>query len=529
MSSMSSMSRAEEAGFSPPCHYCHEPDPPRAVLQWDVPGQRFGDADPLPDLSHRMQLFLEQLTSITTVDPTSLSREQALVDVEALLGAAEQLRVHLLGRLADFHERRLQDLTDKRTASSWVEQTSPDTERGDLLLGRRLGRYRVLAQQVEQGAITVGAAKKVALALATLSRHVDRPDGLVDGQPGFEVIPAVVRHVVQQVAETRLGLGSDSEELTSLHAAVETILAEGGSDLEQLEKAFTVLAASIPANAVRDALGQLQDALLPNILEQRARRGEDVAGVTLKLKHDGSGWDLHGDLDLETGELLFTALGAEARRDEGNSEDTADAQALRNEGRDPYDDDVRPASVTLRWPRRRARRLHDGLRNLLQRYLSADLGGEHDKRPVRIGVTLSSDLVEGKPGAPPGIAVSGARLPESLLRRWWCNASVTVFLMSRGWIPLGRSHTQRTLTGDERLALDLQSGGHRCAGVGCCTGQLHPLAMLEPHHALSWESTGKTALAETIWACPALHHDLHHGKTVRLRSGRRLNEAGWVA
>src|SRR5207247_149004 len=163
----------------------------------------------------------------------------------------------------------------KRTASSWVEQTSPDTERGELLLGRRLDRFRVLAQQAGEGTVTVGAAKKVALALATLGRHVDRPDGLIDGQPSWEVVPAVVRHVVQQVAETRLGLASDSDELQALQTSAEQILTDGGSDLEQLEKALTLLAAHIPANAVRDAVGQVTDALLPNLLEKRARRGED--------------------------------------------------------------------------------------------------------------------------------------------------------------------------------------------------------------------------------------------------------------
>ena len=112
--------------------------------------------------------------------------------------------------------------------------------------------------------------------------------------------------------------------------------------------------------------------------------------------------------------------------------------------------------------------------------------------------------------------------------RWWCNAETTAFLLSRGWLTLGVQHTGRTLTGTERRALDLQ-GGHRCAGLDCCPGRTDdPLITLAPHHVQGYAQHGTTSLGDTIWACDTLHHDLHHGKTVRLRNGRSLTDAGWV-
>jgi hypothetical protein len=162
------------------------------------------------------------------------------------------------------------------------------------------------------------------------------------------------------------------------------------------------------------------------------------------------GWHLRGDLDLETGELLHTLLGAEARLHAENTRDTADAQTLRDLGLDPYDPDG----------------AHDALRLLLQRYVDADLAGSHHKQPVRVTVTVASDLLDGQPGAPPATA--------------------------------------------------------------CCQGRPHPGVTLEPDHVTAWSSTGSTHLGDTVWACPTLHHDLHHDRTVTLRDGRWLDACGWV-
>ncbi len=535
----------------PDCPCCTEAVPAALdaaqSVRWDIPGLGWGDtASPpaLPALSPEVARLQELLGAVTSIDPVTLPGPQALVDAQALLAVAQQLRTHNLSRLADVHLRGLNELVDARSAHTWVAQTSPDTDSTDLLLGRRLREFPVVADRLDRGVVGLLAAKRLTLALTQLRRHVDRPDGLIDGQPAVEVVPAVVRHVVSLVAQSRFGLPDEDPLLGEVTAAVERILSSGGSDLEQLEQAFTVLAEHVPARHLRDAVGELTDALLPNQLEARAQRGQDRAGVHLTLHPDGSGWQLRGDLDLETGELLHTLLGAEARRDAENTRDTADAQTLRDVGLDPYDSDGPPGpggaqgaggigesagDPVLRSPRRRARRLHDALRLLLQRYLDADLAGSHHKQPVRVTVTVASDLLNGQPGAPAATAGSGARIPAGLLRRWWCNAQVTAFLRTVGWLVLGQSHSQRTLTAAERTALDVQSGGHRCAGLTCCQGRPHPGVTLEPHHVTAWSSTSSTHLGDTVWACPTLHHDLHHDRTVTLRDGRRLNAEGWVA
>ena len=145
---------------------------------------------------------------------------------------------------------------------------------------------------------------------------------------------------------------------------------------------------------------------------------------------------------------------------------------------------------------------------------------------MAITVTIPSHLLEQRPGALPGLGRSGTTLPRSLLKRWWCDARVTAYVLSKGLIPLGLVHQGRTLTATERVAANLQRGG-LCDRFGCCRAG-DPLLTLTPHHVFAFSEYGRTCLAETIMACDALHDDLHHGNTVQLRDGRWVNEHGWV-
>jgi hypothetical protein len=139
-------------------------------------------------------------------------------------------------------------------------------------------------------------------------------------------------------------------------------------------------------------------------------------------------------------------------------------------------------------------------------------------------VTVPSSLLEGQAGALAGRGRSGTNLPQSLLRRWWSDAAVTAHVLTRGLIPLGLVHAGRTLTGAERSAAHLQRSG-LCDRVGCCR-RGDPLVTLTPHHLYAWATHGRTSLGETIMACPSLHQDIHHGKTVQLRDGRWINQDG---
>jgi hypothetical protein len=177
-------------------------------------------------------------------------------------------------------------------------------------------------------------------------------------------------------------------------------------------------------------------------------------------------------------------------------------------------------------PRSKAQRLHDALKLILQQHLAAGLSGSTDKAPVALSVTIPSSQLERRPGALAGIGRSGSTLPRSLLKRWWCDATVTSYFLSKGLIPLGLVRNGRTLAASERVAANLQRG-RLCDRTGCCRAD-DPLRSLTPHHVYAWATTGRTCLAETIMACDALHQDPHCGKTVQLRNGRWISEHGWA-
>jgi hypothetical protein len=564
---------------------------------WSIPGVTglaAAEVPALPPVSPWVAKLKQVMDTVCNTSPGTLPAAQALADAGALLQLTQQLRVHNLTRIADVEARKLHALAGIRSTSSWIRAVEPDTADGDPALGKQLRRYPYLRERLDHRQLSLLASRRISLVQEKLRRQADSPDGMLDGQPAGPVVDAVVRHVVDQIVQEKLGLVDDDPLLLELIAATEALVAaahptagsEGRSgtlaQLEQLERAFALLGEHLPAAALAPALDEALCAVLPSTLDKRAEKAEQRAAFHLERRLDG-GWHVEGDLTDEVGELLHLCLHAEARRDEGNPLDTQAAAALRNEGLDPYDpldteglpdtsarcgagpqsspgspasavapadlspedpnaidtwdpwhpdwDGSYPAEPVRYRPRSKPRRLHDALGRLLQRYLAADLAGSHDKRPVAFAITVPASLLDDDPGAPPARTGSGQLLGRGALARLLCGTtgSVSSYLHRRGWKVVGQQHQQRTLTAVERPALDLQSGGNRCAGAGCCAGRLQPLTGLEPHHVEPWTSTKRTSLGDSIWACPALHHDLHHDKTVLLRSGRRLDAAGWVS
>ncbi len=105
-------------------------------------------------------------------------------------------------------------------------------------------------------------------------------------------------------------------------------------------------------------------------------------------------------------------------------------------------------------------------------------------RPPRTWTSRSAWLpLTTDPGARPAVAASGARLPLSLVKQWWCDAHITRYVLGLGHRVLAVSHTEGTLKAHERRAKKLQTAG-------------------------------------------VCHH---RGLTITLRDGRRLNENGWVS
>jgi hypothetical protein len=159
------------------------------------------------------------------------------------------------------------------------------------------------------------------------------------------------------------GLDDDDPRVVELAAQLSEISCWPTSQLARLEAAFVLLAQQLPGTELRAALGLLVDALLPDELEKRAARAADEAQVSLRPNSDGSGWLLRGELDLETGELLHTALTAMHAVDPDNPIDTDAAEKLRASGwefGDPFPPGLAPSDQPV--PRSRGRRLHDALR-----------------------------------------------------------------------------------------------------------------------------------------------------------------------
>ena len=516
---------------------CEVPLEPAAEPGWAIPGVTGLSREPvrLPPVSPTVAAVQSAIQRLCATDPAGLPAAQALADSEAMLALEQQLRVHGVRRIADVAARGLHELVGYRSARTWLRDQRPDGDTSDASLGQALRGFPVLTRSVTDGRCSLASAKKVVHALQRCGRHVDRLNGLIDRQPAADVIPAVVGHVVDLVAAHLLGVEDDDPRLLRLQQQVAAILVAGGTELTQLEAAFALLAQELPTRHLSANLEELVLAVVPALLDKAAEHGRDTAGLRLTLKGDGSGWHLQGDLDLECGERLYVALGAEAARDPRNPADTQAWADARADGTAGTDGNAWVDSANLLAgldpelrPRSKRRRLHDALNGLLGRHLDTGLAGTAGKMPVQINVTLPEATVTGAPGARPARGDSGALLPRSLVRRWWCDARVTGYVLGLGGKALRTVHAQRTLTGRERKALAIETGA-RCAGIGCCPDKPDPLVVLRPHHARRYADDGSTSLDETLPVCDTLHHDLHEGgKTVRLRDGRYLNEQGFT-
>jgi hypothetical protein len=474
------------------------------------------------------------LSALAVVDPVELPAELALADARELLAARAQLDALLLRRLGDVDARKLHQLDASPTTTSWVRAQDGAVDASTITLARRLNRLPALDDAVQSRALSTDTASRIAAALTKLGPLVDRPDGLIDGQPGEATVTAVVVDGVADLVFQAMGsLADDDPRVAELRDALSEVSCAPTSQLARLEAAFVLLAQHLPAGHLPYALGQLVDALLPNELEKRAAKAADAAQVTLRPNADGSGWLLRGELDLETGELAHTVLTAMAATDPDNPTDTSAAEQLRASGwefGDPIPDDLPgagPDSTGRPWqaPRSRGRRMHDALKLALRAILDSGELGLRDKVAPHISVHVGLGALNQDPGARPAVGASGLTLPLSLVKKWWCDASVTRYILGLGHRVLETSHTSRTLKAHERRIKHLETGGH-CQGAGCTRG---PGRRLIPHHPDAWANCGTTSLGDTVLLCDHDHDALHRGQTIRLKDGRRLNQHGWVA
>lgn len=455
--------------------------------------------------------------------PADLPGPQALAETQLILTELDRLKVIALRRVADVDRRGLADLDGAPSTATWVAQQQTGLGRGDVALARRLERFPLLAERVFDG-LSVGAAQKIGAALTKLRPHVDRPDGLLDGQQAEEVLRAVICDgVLSLICETRGGVPDDDPRLASWQDELAGICSRPATGLVRLEAAFVMLAIHIEAGLLGQALERLVDACLPQQLEDDADRAHRNREFELTRNYGGSGWSARGQLDDECGELLHTVLTAQLAADADNAVDTAAWAAHREQG--AATEDILELDGCGGAPRSMRQRRHDALKLALRALLDSGALGLRDKQAPHLSITIGLDGLHAAPGALPAVGASGAPLPLSLVRRWMCDSYVTRFVLSLGRRVIELSHTERTLKQHERRAKRIETGG-RCQGAGCTRGPGH---LLIPHHVIAWALVGTTSLDETVLVCEQTHHVLHSGgKTIKLKDGRYLNATGWV-
>ncbi|GAC1611758.1 MAG: hypothetical protein NVS3B26_27810 [Mycobacteriales bacterium] len=496
------------------------------VHQWGAPLTGCGPAGTPHQkneevFSGPLALLVAGLDGLAAQAPAELPGGQALMETRQLLVQQDRLRAVALARVADVETRQLHDLDDAPSTPTWVARQQTSMTRSQVTLARRLERVPQVAARIAAGGLSVDGGVRVERALAVLRPHVDRSDGAIDGQPGEEVLPAVIVDGVGLVlAEAAGGLDEDDPRLRSLRAELTDIVERPVSQLVRLEAAFLVVASQVEPGQLRAALTVLTDALLPAQLADRANDAHLRRRLELVRDEDGSGWTVRGHLDLECGELLHTALTAAMSTDRDNPRDTAEAAALREQDVDPYLD--RCSQV-----RNLAQRRHDAFTLLVRRLLDSGVLGQRGKQVPHLAVTVPAAALQDLPGALPARGSSGATLPAGLVRRWWCDSAATRFVMSAGHRVLEISHTERTLKPHERRIKHVETGGI-CQVAGCYRGTSSGHRLI-PHHVDAFARSGSTCLGETVLLCEVSHRDMHEGnKTLLLKNGRRVNHDGWA-
>lgn len=507
-----------------------------------TPSEIFDDLPPgrpaapvLPPMSDDVAALLSAVSGQAAVPATGLPGGQALADLAGLLQAADLLHRVVLARVADADVRGLAGIEGDRSIGTWLSRQDAEVPSGTLRSARRLTRHPCVGQAVQDRKLSVAHADVISEALGRLRPHLDRPDGLVDGQPGEETVRAVIVDGVLSLATEALGGVDDSDpRVLALHAELSELAFAPLSQAARLEAAAVLLAGALPpgtpASVLRDAMDVLTGALLPNLLEQQARDAERDGQLSLEPHADGRpGGRLSADLDPECYELLHTVLTAAAETDPDNPRDTEAWRQAREAGWDvgyPLPTELTSPCVAVR---SRGQRAHDALRLALRRLLDSAALGSRAKAAPHVAAIVGLGTLNGDPGALPARGGSGQILPLSLVKQWWADAYVTRYVLGLGHRVVESSHTERTLKAHERRIKIVETGG-QCQGAGCVRGPGGPVpgSRLVPHHPDAFCRTGTTSVGNSPLFCEHTHAELHRGATITLKDGRRLNADGWL-
>ncbi len=373
----------------------------------------------LPAVSPQIELLLTALTEQVAVDPAELPGAQAMADLDGLLEAQRLLQRVLLRRVADADTRALAPLVDAPTVSAWLRAQDAPVAPDAVATARRLSRHGAVEAAVLDGRLSVPAASLIAKVLADLRPVLDRPDGLLDGQPAEPVVQAViVDGVPDQVCSALGGLGDGDPRVLELHHQLSEVACWPTPQLDRLEHAFLLLAQALPPGLplLRSALSMLVDALRPQQLEDAADKAHADRGLVLTPNPGRPGGHVCGDLDAECFELLHTVLTACAEADPDNPRDTEAWAAARAAGWELGDPMPAGLQAELDSPcltvRSARQRLHDALRLGLTALLDSAALGKRGKTAPHIGVTVPLAALNGDAGC----AASDRQQPASTCR-----------------------------------------------------------------------------------------------------------------
>src|SRR5439155_808858 len=170
-------------------------------------------------------------------------------------------------------DRKLFTAAGFRGTGAWLASVAPDADAGDPTLAGRLVALPHLRAALTGGVLSVTAGRKVAGALVKVRPHLDRTDGLIDGQPAEPVITAVVRNVLTLIAQHHCGLAetvpAQAALLAELEQAVALIQSSGTSELDRVEQAMVLLGTHLPARWLTGALEELVLQVLPSVRSKR--------------------------------------------------------------------------------------------------------------------------------------------------------------------------------------------------------------------------------------------------------------------
>lgn len=217
-------------------------------------------------LSPAVQGLVASIGAVRAQVPAELPGPLALVEAAALLRELQVLQAVVLARLADVDTRQLHALDDAASTAGWVQRQGTGYDRGQVALARKVSRMPAVAAEVLAGRLTVGQALQIGRSLDGVRPHLDRPDGLIDGQDGEQVLLGVIAHGVPAlVGPAHGGLADDDPMLVALLDQSSRLATDPAlTQAVRLEQAFVLLARHVQPEALAPALGMLVDAVCPS-------------------------------------------------------------------------------------------------------------------------------------------------------------------------------------------------------------------------------------------------------------------------